>query len=48
MTYHDNSYQSWVWDNAHNPASRTTVAGGNEIQRFEYEQPQPENGYELG
>jgi RHS repeat-associated protein len=28
--------QSWVWDNAHNLASRTTVAGGNEIQRFHY------------
>ena len=37
MTYHDGSYQQWSWDNAHNLASRTTVRGGNEIQRFFYD-----------
>jgi RHS repeat-associated protein len=29
--------QSWSWDNAHNLASRTTVRGGTEIQRFDYD-----------
>ena len=37
MTYHDGSYQQWSWDNAHNLASRTTVHGGSEIQRFDYD-----------
>ncbi len=30
MTYHDNSYQSWTWDDAGNLASRTTVHGAPE------------------
>jgi RHS repeat-associated protein len=30
-------FQSWVYDNAHNLANRTTVHGGTEIQRFCYD-----------
>ena len=40
MTYPGPSpapFQSWVYDNAHNLANRTTVHGGNEIQRFDYD-----------
>src|ERR1051325_634869 len=42
MTYPDNSYQSWEWDNAHNLASRTTVNGNahsssGEVQHFAYD-----------
>jgi RHS repeat-associated protein len=38
MTYPGGTQsQSWVYDNAHNLASRTTVAGGTEIQRFYYD-----------
>ena len=37
MTYHDGSYQQWSWDNAHNLATRRTVRGAPEIQRFDYD-----------
>jgi RHS repeat-associated protein len=30
-------FQTWAYDNAHNLASRTTVSGGAEIQRFTYD-----------
>jgi RHS repeat-associated protein len=35
LTYHDGSYQTWAYDDAHNLMSRTTVAG--EIQNFAYD-----------
>ena len=35
MTYHDNSYQSWTYDDAGNLASRRTV--NNETQSFTYD-----------
>jgi len=37
MTYPNNSSQSWAYDDAHNLKSRTTVAGGSEIQNFLYD-----------
>ncbi len=40
MTYPGTSpapSRSWVYDNAHNLASRTTVHGGNEVQTFDYD-----------
>ena len=35
MTYHDNSYRTWAYDDAHNLKSRTAVGG--EIQNFAYD-----------
>jgi RHS repeat-associated protein len=35
MTYHDNSYRTWAYDDAHNLKSRTTV--NREIQNFAYD-----------
>lgn len=37
MTYPDNSYQSWAYDDAGNLNRRTTVHGGTEVQHFEYD-----------
>jgi RHS repeat-associated protein len=37
MYYPDQSIQSWTYDDAHNLASRTTVHGAPETQRFTYD-----------